>query len=116
MPLPVPARPSLCLPPCFNFLPQTHPKKKTPKGAELHAALSASWGVLASRGHCYQGRCQRFPVVVGEMGSRLASAADIQYYASALPFMRRDGAAAAADTAPVAGWFWWSWNANSKGE
>ena len=40
---------------------------------------------------------------------------DLQYYADAASFISAKGTLE-EQTAPVAGWFWWSFNANSMGE
>ncbi|KAI8476261.1 MAG: hypothetical protein J3K34DRAFT_272387 [Monoraphidium minutum] len=83
-----------------------------PGGAELFSRLAASWGRLARVGHCLGARCQRFPVIIGEMGSKLEAAGDIAYYRDVAAFAAAGGEHAAA-TAPIAGWFWWSFNGNS---
>jgi hypothetical protein len=49
------------------------------------------------------------------MGSMLTLQGDRQYYADAAAFLSASGETAAM-TAPVAGWFWWSFNANSNSE
>jgi hypothetical protein len=51
----------------------------------------------------------------GEMGSELATKDDLKYYVDAASFATAQGDLA-QQTAPVAGWFWWSFNANSMGE
>lgn len=51
----------------------------------------------------------------GEMGSKLETREDQQYYADVASFAAASGELE-EQTAPVAGWFWWSFNANSMGE
>uniref|UniRef100_A0A383VF90 Glycoside hydrolase family 5 domain-containing protein n=1 Tax=Tetradesmus obliquus TaxID=3088 RepID=A0A383VF90_TETOB len=74
--------------------------------AEVLARLSSSWGRLAREGYCNGRDCMRLPVVVGEMGSRLGSSAELEYYSAVASLaQQRDS--------PLAGWIWWACNANS---
>lgn len=36
-----------------------------------YTRLSNSFGYLNRAGYCYNGSCQRFPIVIGEFGSRM---------------------------------------------
>ncbi len=44
------------------------------KGPELWRRLTLSFGYLTQQGYCEGGDCQRFPVALGEFGSRCAAA------------------------------------------
>ncbi len=37
-------------------------------GAQLYQMLSNSLGYLNKQGYCYNGKCQKFPVILGETG------------------------------------------------
>ncbi|KAF6265117.1 glycoside hydrolase superfamily [Scenedesmus sp. NREL 46B-D3] len=74
--------------------------------SEVAARLNSSWGRLAQDGYCNGRDCMRLPVVVGEMGSRLDSKEELEYYSTVASIAQQ------ADS-PLAGWIWWAYNANS---
>ena len=47
--------------------------------------------------------CQKFPILIGEFGSKLEAAKDLESLGDLATYLK-DG---------NMGWFWWSWNANS---
>eukprot|EP00878_Enallax_costatus_P046652 GHUV01056898.1.p1 GENE.GHUV01056898.1~~GHUV01056898.1.p1 ORF type:complete len:373 (+),score=85.73 GHUV01056898.1:368-1486(+) len=90
----------------------------TVTGWELWNAFSLSWGrLMVGNGYCVPGgECQRFPVVIGELGSKLNASLDVQQYNEAALYLN-NMAPASSPQFPheaVSGWFWFCWNANSE--
>mmetsp|Transcript_3804 Transcript_3804/g.10936 ORF Transcript_3804/g.10936 Transcript_3804/m.10936 type:complete len:758 (-) Transcript_3804:1267-3540(-) len=90
----------------------------------LYNHLSNSFGYLNKKGYCYNGNCQRFPVVIGEMGSRLrdcrnrCAVANCMYDELTvmnlfLNYFKAEGSANDGRHEAIDAWYWWSWNANS---
>ena len=54
-------------------------------------------------GYCDGSVCQKFPILIGEFGSKLETSKDLESLGDLAKYI---------DDANL-GWFWWSWNANS---
>jgi hypothetical protein len=68
---------------------------------------ATSFGWLQQRGFCdRKGACQRFPVIVGETGSRLQASGDVAYYKAMAAFMSGEPATLDYPHQTVRGWFW----------
>lgn len=84
---------------------------KTPRdfsGPALVRRMDACFGYLQVRGYCSASdpkRCQRFPIIVGEYGSRLtqAESSDRVKFEELAVYLRRNG---------MFNWMHWSFNAN----
>lgn len=74
------------------------------KGAALYKRLNDSFGYLIEPGYCV-GSCKKFPVAIGEFGSRFTNPEDVQFM--------EDFALYLNDHA-IKNWFYWSWNPNSS--
>lgn len=61
-----------------------------------------------STGFCHDGDCQRFPVVLGEIGSFLRSPMDLQQLQDMAAYARQQAPTDQQQYAhsPVSGWFW----------
>lgn len=59
-------------------------------------------------GFCHEGDCQRFPVVIGEMGSFLRNPMDLQQLQDMTAYARRQAPTDQPQYqhTPVSGWFW----------
>jgi hypothetical protein len=67
----------------------------------------ASWGRLQADGFCTEPQsCQKFPVVVGEIGSQLKEAPDVQYKKDMATFMKGEPPTGKYKHAPFNRWFW----------
>ena len=60
-----------------------------------------------------QGKCTKFPVVIGETGSAYETAVDKQWLKDFADFINARGDARDYNDVPVNGWLWWAWNENS---
>uniref|UniRef100_A0A383VWA1 Glycoside hydrolase family 5 domain-containing protein n=1 Tax=Tetradesmus obliquus TaxID=3088 RepID=A0A383VWA1_TETOB len=85
---------------------------------QLWEALTRSWGQhMVDNGYCVpMGECQRFPVVVGEIGSNLTHPMDRKQLGDFATYMNRSSPTDNNHLRhePVSGWFWFCWNANSQ--
>lgn len=65
---------------------------------------------------CFQvGVCHfAMAATAGLLGSALTDAADISHYQEVAQYLTRTGAAAAAETVPASGWFWWAYSNSSQ--
>ncbi|KAF8055094.1 SYT1 [Scenedesmus sp. PABB004] len=84
-------------------------------GTALWEQCAASFGYLQTTGYCAPGggRCTRFPVLVGEVGSAFETATDKQWLQDFADFVNAEGGAKAYNAAPLSGWLWWAYNENS---
>ena len=98
--------------------------------------LDNSFGSLATKGHCPRNAtasapaswgvppappalaapplptpCLPFPIVIGEVGSKLATPTDVKFLVDFGRYLAAGGSVAGGRR--TAGVFWWSWNANS---
>lgn len=75
-------------------------------------------GVLAKQGYCSNSTssssgnsstaaCQKFPVVIGEVGSNFTKAADKEYFDNLVKFMKMAPPADKYATTKFNRWFWW---------
>jgi hypothetical protein len=85
-------------------------------------------GTLAKRGYCPSSNsssnsssnatavCQKFPVLIGEVGSNFTLPADEAYFANLVKFMRAAPPAGGDEypTTPFNRWAWWAYNANTR--
>ncbi|KAK9838511.1 hypothetical protein WJX81_004175 [Elliptochloris bilobata] len=78
-------------------------------GPDLWRKMTTSFGYLNQRG--YGGH--RFPVIIGETGSYLATGTDIASMQDIFQYLRADGGAADGQHACIPGAIWWAWNANA---
>jgi aryl-phospho-beta-D-glucosidase BglC (GH1 family) len=81
-------------------------------GAGLYKRLSDSFGYLMTKGYCHNGTCQRFPVAVGEVGSKFGEV-DKPFLRDFVKYMNNTGDARDGKHNKIGNWFYWSWNPNS---
>ena len=75
-------------------------------GSALFERLELSFGSKAKDGYCNDnGVCQRFPIAIGEFGSKMEEEKDLE--------MLNDFSTYLADQRRGFSWFWWAWQANS---
>ncbi|RYF08132.1 MAG: hypothetical protein EOO40_08025, partial [Deltaproteobacteria bacterium] len=82
-------------------------------GEGLFNRLSTSFGYLTKQGFCSGNTCHRFPVAVGEFGSKFTEANDVAAMKDISTYLRNTGDAADGRHTAIDAWFYWSWNANS---
>ena len=90
---------------------------------ELTKRLDSSFGYLSPRGTGYCGssgnqNCRKFPVLVGEVGSKLEDARDPAFLEAFSAYLNggedsSSRSSSSSSNKKVQGVFWWSWNANS---
>ncbi|KAG1668601.1 hypothetical protein FOA52_001470 [Chlamydomonas sp. UWO 241] len=78
-------------------------------GTGLWNRLQASFGYLTTTG--YSGR--RFPIVVGEFGSKFQNAGDLQFLPDFRDYLLKAGGAAGYNHNAIPNVIWWGWNDNS---
>lgn len=63
---------------------------------------------LQATGFCHDGDCQRFPVVLGEVGSFLRNPMDLQQLQDMAAYGRRQAPTDEQQYmhSPISGWFW----------
>jgi hypothetical protein len=71
---------------------------------------------VQATGFCHDGDCQRFPVIIGEVGSFLRNPMDNQQLQDMAAYARRQAPTDQTQYlhSPISGWFWFTYNANSK--
>jgi aryl-phospho-beta-D-glucosidase BglC (GH1 family) len=84
------------------YPPSVSGSRSNDEGATLYKRLNDSFGYLIEPGYCV-GSCKKFPVAIGEFGSRFTTE-DVQFM--------EDFALYLNDHA-IKNWFYWSWNPNS---
>ena len=83
-------------------------------GDELFKVLDASFGYLTKNGYCLtKDDCQRFPVAIGEFGSRFKDPRDLQQLNDFAQYLNNEGAGATGHHNAIGNWYYWSYNANS---
>ncbi len=82
-------------------------------GAALYDRLSTSFGTKMSQGYCKSSKCQKFPVAIGEFGSKFVEQIDLTSMADLAKYLNNEGQARDGKHNPIDNWFYWSWNANS---
>lgn len=78
-------------------------------GAGLFYRMSASFGTKMTKGYCKGSTCQKFPVAIGEFGSKFEDEIDLVTMDDLAQYM----SGKVEDGKSVDNWFYWSWNANS---
>ncbi|KAG1655305.1 hypothetical protein FOA52_007962 [Chlamydomonas sp. UWO 241] len=78
-------------------------------GTGLWNRMQASFGYLTTTG--YSGR--RFPIVIGEVGSKFQNAGDLQFLPDFRDYLLKAGGAAGYNHNAIPNVIWWSWNDNS---
>ncbi|BDA41274.1 probable endoglucanase E1 [Coccomyxa sp. Obi] len=79
------------------------------QGPELWQKMTQSFGYLTMAG--YGGHI--FPVIIGETGSLMTSAADLAFMRDMAAYMQVDNEANDGMHAPIPHMVWWDWNPNS---
>lgn len=82
-------------------------------GSGLYNRLNNSFGYLNYTGYCVNSNCHRFPVAIGEFGSRFTDNRDLQFFNSFASYLNNTNDANDGKHQPIYNWFYWSWNANS---
>eukprot|EP00889_Picochlorum_renovo_P003735 jgi/Picre1/30765/NNA_006126.t1 len=82
-------------------------------GDALYDRLSTSFGTKMTQGYCDGSRCQKFPVAIGEFGSKFAQQIDLTSMKDFARYLNNLGSADDGRHNPIDNWFYWSWNANS---
>ncbi len=82
-------------------------------GSGLYARLNESFGYLTKTGYC-KTTCKKFPVAIGEFGSRFETTQDIQSMQDIAKYLNNTSDAADQNHQPIGNWFYWSWNPNSS--
>jgi hypothetical protein len=75
-------------------------------GADLWSQCNTAFGYLQSQGFCQNGVCTQLPIVVGETGSNMKSATDVQWLQDFGDYMAAQGSASQYTRTPVSGWLW----------
>ncbi len=82
-------------------------------GPALFKVLDVTFGYLTRTGYCLDGDCQRFPVAIGEFGSRFLDPRDLQHLNDFALYLNAQGAGDTKGHNAIGNWMYWSWNANS---
>jgi hypothetical protein len=76
-------------------------------GDTLWQQCDVAFGYLQTRGFCNaRGKCKKFPVVIGETGSFMATEEDKQWLSDFADFVMVRGSARSYNNWPMAGWIW----------
>ena len=76
--------------------------------------LDNTFGYLTKSGFCAaKDDCQRFPVAIGEFGSRMTGAADMAHLNDFASYLNNEGGGATGKHNRIGNWVYWSFNANS---
>ena len=82
-------------------------------GDTLYDRLSTSFGSKMTQGYCAGSTCQKFPVAIGEFGSKFVQQIDLTSMRDLARYLNNQGSADDGKHNPIDNWFYWSWNANS---
>ena len=82
-------------------------------GDALYDRLSTSFGSKMTQGYCDGSNCQKFPVAIGEFGSKFVEQTDLTSMKDLARYLNNRGSAKDGKHNPIHNWFYWSWNANS---
>jgi len=82
-------------------------------GTGLWNRLSSSFGYLTTSGYTYNGQTKRFPIAIGESGSKFQDPRDLQFMPDFQTYLTNTGAANDGRHTPITSFFFWSWNDNS---
>eukprot|EP00879_Flechtneria_rotunda_P026086 GHRR01027770.1.p1 GENE.GHRR01027770.1~~GHRR01027770.1.p1 ORF type:complete len:189 (-),score=43.53 GHRR01027770.1:148-714(-) len=76
--------------------------------------LDTTFGYLTKQGYCVAPTdCQRFPVAIGEFGSRFSDPKDLEHLNDFADYLDNEGFGITGDHKEIGNWFYWSWNAKS---
>lgn len=75
-------------------------------GADLWSQCNTAFGYLMSTGFCDAGTCTQLPVLVGETGSSMAQATDVQWLHDFADYLNVQGGATKYTSTPASGWLW----------
>ena len=79
-------------------------------GTGLWNRLSNSFGYLVTSGYTYKGVTKKFPVAIGETGSKFQDPRDLQFLADFQTYLLNK---MVGKNTTIASIFYWSWNDNS---
>ena len=87
-------------------------------GEKLWEALDNSFGYLNKKGYCHDGKCQKFPIAIGEFGSRFHKEStkdleDLEHLRDFTAYLRNEVPGHKDTHNKVDNWFYWCYNANS---
>ena len=82
-------------------------------GDGLYNRLSTSFGTKMSQGYCTGSDCQKFPIAIGEFGSKFVENTDLISMSDLAKYLNNNGDAQDGKHKAIGTWFYWSWNANS---
>jgi hypothetical protein len=60
------------------------------KGAMLWDGLDISFGYLNRKGYCHKGRCHKFPIAIGEFGSKFVNPEDLAHLKDFSAWLRNE--------------------------
>lgn len=84
-------------------------------GAQLYQMLSNSLGYLNKQGYCFDGTCQKFPIILGETGFDPTNSGDLAFIASLAKYINAAGDGDDGLHAPLSGALLWCFNQNTNG-
>lgn len=84
-------------------------------GAQLYQMLSNSLGYLNKQGYCDNGKCHKFPVILGETGFDPTNSGDTAFIASLANYINAAGDGDDGLHAPLSGALLWCFNQNTNG-
>ena len=84
-------------------------------GAGLWNRLSSSFGYLTGTGYTYNGVTKRFPIAIGETGSKFQSAGDLQFLPDFQSYLLNTGGGNDGRHNAIPNFFYWDWNDNRYG-
>ncbi|KAG1661644.1 hypothetical protein FOA52_007525 [Chlamydomonas sp. UWO 241] len=86
-------------------------------GSGLWNRMSKSFGYLTKQGYTYSGMNKKFPMVIGEVGSKFTLAGDLAFLRDFALYCRQeekgDANASSYDHTTIPHILYWSWNENS---
>ena len=82
-------------------------------GSGLWNRLSNSFGYLTTTGYTYSAVTKRFPIAIGETGSKFTDSRDLQFMPDFQSYLLNIGAAKDGRHNAVSSFFYWDWNDNS---
>lgn len=80
--------------------------KRAFAGQELEDRMMKSFLYLHTKGYCFKGRCHKFPIIVGEFGSKFILKEDIEHLDSFQKYMNKY-------FGKNMNWAFWAYNSNS---
>jgi aryl-phospho-beta-D-glucosidase BglC (GH1 family) len=86
--------------------PTVSKNKIAHKGKLLRERIYKSFGYLFHQGYCFNGKCTKFPIVIGEFGSTFLDPEDIAHLNDLADIINNNFSNRAS-------WIFWAYNANS---